>query len=211
MTKSVNKRLLILLAAFVLVLGGMWALRGTFASMVNYNDGVEKKLEGEQQYYVALQYWNGSGYVSLLGDNAQQPFTDGSAMCPGRSEIAYLQVTNNEKFPIDTILSLDVTSSGFDNTISYAVLEGDWVDKPDHPASWSEFAAKANGSKVLSVAKHELQKLEPLAAGETRWLAVCIHMDESATSAYQNKRMEMKFDLRMNANYKPGDVPANND
>ncbi|MBE5813682.1 MAG: hypothetical protein E7320_00560 [Clostridiales bacterium] len=208
MTKSVNKRLLILLAAFVLVLGGMWALRGTFASQVNYN-GPEEKLIGSR-YAVELQYWNGSDYVSLLGDNAQQPFTDGSAMCPGRSEIAYLRVTNNEKFPIDTILSLDVTASGFDSTISYAVLEGDWVNNPNQPASWSEFATKANGSKVLSVAKHELLKLEPLAAGETRWLAVCIHMDESATSAYQNKRMEMKFDLRMNANYKPDEDPANN-
>lgn len=208
MTKSVNKRLLILLAAFVLVLGGMWALRGTFASMVNYEGG-EEKLAGKQ-YNVALQYWNGSEYVSLLGDNAQQPFTDGSAMCPGRSEIAYLQLTNNEKFPIDTILSLDVASSGFDSTISYAVLEGDWVNNQEHPASWSEFSDRANGSKVLSVAKHELQKLEPLPAGETRWLAVCIHMDENATSAYQNKRMEMKFDLRMNANYEPGVDPINN-
>lgn len=208
MTKSVNKRLLILLAAFVLVLGGMWALRGTFASMVNYNDA-EQKLEGER-YNMALQYWNGSEYVSLLGDNAQQPFTDGSAMCPGRSEIAYLRLTNNEEFPIDTTLSLDVTASGFDNTISYAVLEGDWVNNQERPASWSDFAARANGSKVLSVDKHELQKLEPLPARETRWLAVCIHMDESATSAYQNQRMEMKFDLRMNANYKPGEDPINN-
>lgn len=209
MTKSVNKRLLILLAAFVLVLGGMWALRGTFASMVNYS-GNKEELTGNR-YAVELQYWNSSDYVSLLGDNAQQPFTDGSAMCPGRSEIAYLQLTNNEKFPIDTILSLDVASSGFDSTISYAVLEGDWVNNPDHPASWSKFAAQANGSKVLSVAKHELLKLKPLAAGETRCLAVCIHMDESATSAYQNKRMEMKFDLRMNADYEPGVVPVNND
>ena len=125
MTRLVNKRLLILLAALVLVCGGMAALSGTFASSVNYN-GPETEVIGDT-FNVDLQYWNGKNYVSLLKGN-DQPFSDSSLWCPGRSELVYLRLISEEKFPINAYLSLKVENNGFDDKLSYAVLEQDGED-----------------------------------------------------------------------------------
>ncbi len=207
MTRLVNKRLLILLAALVLVCGGMAALSGTFASSVNYN-GPETELIGDT-FNVDLQYWNGKNYVSLLKGN-DQPFSDSSLWCPGRSELVYLRLISEEKFPINAYLSLKVENNGFDDKLSYAVLEQDLLSaSASHPTSWADFAASAKGTKVLTGNEtHQLLSAEPLMTEQ--YLALCIHMDESATSEYQNKQLSMNFVLRMDADFMPGSEPATN-
>lgn len=207
MTKSINKRLLILLAALVLVCGGMAALNGTFAAQVD-TSGSATELIGKA-FQADLQYWNGAEYVSLL-NGTSQPFTEASKWCPGRSEIVYLKLISNESFPINSTLSLEVDESGFDDTISFAVLPQDLLtDTTAHPTSWAAFASAANGAAVLAEGVHELMKVEPLMPGEeqAQYLALCMHMDESASSEYQNKQLSMKFTLRLDAEYEPGYDP----
>lgn len=207
MTRTVNKRLLILLAAFVLVCGGMIALRGTFASQVEYTDSNKVELDGKS-FNVDLQYWNGTDYVSLFAGNAQ-PFSDTSLWCPGRSEIVYLRLVSEENFPINAVLSLKVGNNGFDDVISYAVMQQDLLaDSAAHPTSWSDYVSRTEGAKVLAGnTTHELLEVTPLT--DSQCLALCLHMDESATSQYQNKQLSMNFALRLDADYEPGSDPAN--
>ena len=207
MTKSVNKRLVILLTVLVIACGGLFALNGTFAGRVTY-DNEQVVLTGEN-FNVNLEYLNGGSYVSLFSGNAQ-PFPENSKWCPGRSEIVYLKLSNAEAFPVDCSLSLKVKDSGFDDVISYAVIAKELVPGSEaHPTSWEDFVSKAaNGAAVLADGTHQLTERQTLMPGDERFLALCMHMSEEATSQYQNKQMNLQFALRTNANYEPGAIPG---
>ncbi len=206
MTKK-SKKLFLLIALVVLAVG-VTAMSGTFATGVSYT-GSETTLEGENAFDVDVQYIHSNSgateYADLLSTTA---FSDSSKWCPGRTEIIYLKLTNNEAFPINCTVDLNVTESAFDNVLSYSVLKDDLLsnNKANHPASWADYVEKANQQpKVLSKGKHTLLEKETLPVGNPPcYLALAIHMDENATNDYENKVMKMNFSLRFDANYAPG-------
>ncbi len=206
MSKTVSKKLVLLMVALAILCVGFIALSGTFATQVAYTG--EKTELTDSDFNVGLMYLSGNGYANLLGDGSQA-FPDSSLWCPGRSEIIYLKVINNEAFPVDCTLTLNVTSTGFDDVLSYAVFPAQLIPGDEqHPTSWTDFVSRTSGSSVLSKAAHTLLPTTLLAPGDVTYLALCIHMDENASSAYQNKTLNMNFALRTNADYQPGTVPA---
>ncbi len=204
-----SKKLVMLLALALLALG-LAALSGTFASTVDYN--TEKKNVAENKsYYVDVQYVHSNSgtaeYADLLNTTA---FSDSSKWCPGRTEIIYLKLTNKEAFPINCTVDLNVTESEFDSVLSYSVMEGDLLynNKENHPTSWADYVSKAgNLSTVLSKGKYTLLEEETLIGNAPCYLALAIHMDENATSEYENKTLKMNFILRYDAMYEPGEIP----
>lgn len=208
MTKSVNKRLVILLAVLVIACGGLFALNGTFAGQVTYDD--EQVVLTDGNFNVDLEYLSGGSYVSLFSGNAQ-PFPESSKWCPGRSEIVYLKLSNAEAFPVECSLSLKVKDNGFDDVISYAVITEELVPGSEaHPGSWADFVSRAaDSAAVLADGIHQLTDLQLLMPGDKCYIALCMHMSEEATSQYQNKQMNLQFALRTNANYQPGANPGN--
>lgn len=209
MKTSLVKRLGILLAALVVLGGGMLALNGTFATQVDYT-GEETVLGNGQEFNVSLEYVKDGEYVSLF-DNAQ-PFSDSSKWCPGRSEIVYLKLSNNELFPINCTLALNVNETEFDDQLQYAILPVNlFADDAHHPASWSEFVQVTEKSAaVLAHGEHLLiEEKTLLNPGENnaQYIALCIHMNEEADSSYQNKKLSMNFSLRLDANFEPGYNP----
>ena len=212
MTKK-SKKLFLLIALVVLAVG-VTALSGTFASTVDYNTEKEDVAENKS-YDVDVQYVHSNSgsteYADLLSTTA---FSDSSKWCPGRTEIIYLKLTNNEAFPINCTVDLNVTESEFDSVLSYSVMEGDLLynNKENHPTSWADYVSKAgNLSTVLSEGKHTLLEKETLVGNTPCYLALAIHMDENATSEYENKTLEMNFILRYDAMYEPGKIPGRPD
>lgn len=211
MTKK-SKKLFLLIALVVLAVG-VTALSGTFATGVNYNDA-ETKLDTNESYAVDVQYVHSNSgnteYADLLSTTA---FSDSSKWCPGRTEIIYLKLTNNEAFPINCTVDLNVTDSQFGSVLSYSVLKDDLLsnNKANHPASWADYVEKANQQpKELFKGKHTLLEKETLLGSDAPcYLALAIHMDENATNDYENKVMKMNFSLRFDADFKPGFVPVN--
>ena len=207
MTKK-SKKLFLLIALIVLAVG-VTALSGTFATDVSYT-GSGTTLEGETNFNVDVQYVHSNSgsteYADLLTTTA---FSDSSKWCPGRTEIIYLKLTNKEAFPINCTVDLNVTKSEFDSVLSYSVLKGDLLynNKENHPTSWADYVEKANQQlNELSEGKHTLLEKETLPVGNAPcYLALAIHMDENATSEYENKTLEMNFILR----YDAMDLPAN--
>jgi hypothetical protein len=185
----------------------MLAMNGTFATRVEYT-GDKTVLDNSKNFAVSLEYIKDGRYVSLFGD--AQPFSASTKWCPGRSEIVYLKMCNNEQFPVNCTLALNVAENGFDEQLQYAILPADLSSgEVQHPASWSEFVqATQKNATVLAQGAHLLMdEKTPLNPGETKCLALCIHMNEGADSSYQNKKLSMDFSLRLDADFEPGVDP----
>ena len=210
MLKARSSRSVFLSSAILVLALGVMLIGGTFAWGVNYaeNDQAEE-LTGNQGYHVDLQYrMKDSEYASLIGTNAAA-FTSDMLWCPGKTEIVYLKLKNEEAFPVDCTLSLYVTNTGFDNTLTYAVIEELTPSSEDHPKNWSEFKDMANGDTVLSQGNHTLFTRQPLAPSSGEYdLALAIHMAEDASSDYQRAEMYFNFKLQVEANFGPGATPA---
>lgn len=218
MTNAGNKKLLALLVTLVLLASGLIAMGSTFAGQVNYNDAMVdlNTNENVMTYKVDIECYDPSAtgndpYAISLMTNADVFTGSNVYWCPGKTEIVYLRITNNEKFPIDCSLDMNVKESGFDNVLSYAVIAEDLkTGTVTHPANWSKFVEAASVSDTLAIGNDENLLFEnaPIEAGGVRYYAVAMHMDEKATSEYQGKTLKMTFDFRVNANYQTGDTPS---
>jgi len=204
-TKYIKLRILLLTLALVCI--GILVLNGTFATAVDKTTTQQQPpLEEGQDYNVDLLYASvpnaaDTSKVSLLGSNGASVFTSNMLWCPGKTEIAYLTLKNNEQFPVEVTLSLNVTSNGFDNQFSYAILQ----ENKEQPTSWTDFVNKSiSGKTTLTAGSHELKTIT-LVTGESAPLTLAIHMEEDTSSEYEQKSLAFVFNLRTDANYEPGE------
>jgi len=218
MLKARRRKPLFLSAAILAILLGTVLVGSTFASGVDYD--TEEKGDPGSNYKVAFEYHNGAdSYVPMENSAA---LTEDMLWCPGKTEIVYLKLTNNELFPVDCSLKLNVTQNDFDGMFTYAVIENDLKSSPaDHPSNWGDFRDAASKTGTLSVGEHNLRNGNPenhedvilLSPGSSRCMAVAIHMSEKASSDYASpknneKTMNFKFVLQVNANFMPGETPV---
>lgn len=212
MTKK-SKKFFLLIVLVILAVTGL-ALGGTFATEETLTlTGEKNQLEDGKNFNVSAEFIHSNngdaGYTDLLNAPA---FHDAAKWCPGRTEIIYLRLTNEEAFPVSATVQMHVTETGFDDVLSYAVIEEDLLanNKAAHPTSWDAYAQKAGNENVhvLAKATHTLMDKVTLIPDQPRYLALAIHMDESATSRYEKKDLNMHFSLRYDANYAPGETPG---
>ncbi len=201
----------LLLTAIVLML--VMAVGGVFASQVmRTGDAPEADTDtANMSYKVTLQ----SGLDNAKTDAIKNGvFTSSTAWCPGRTEIAYLTLTNNEFFPVEVDLSLVHINNGFDSYLDYALLLPGQTLKPhQHNAeNWNAFEtlAVANGaaSKLPTSGTLPLLTDKTLNSGESYTFAFAIHMDEGTPDEYQNKSMYFEFGLTVTADYETGVDPT---
>lgn len=224
-----------LLSAIVIVMAmGVMLVGNTFASDVDYTEPeVElRNVEGYENtdYNVVLKFSKSKGNSTYTPMNANNHAFDNSTLwCPGRTEIVYLEVVNQEEFPVDFTLSLkkaDIEGErSFGSTLSYAAIDDDLKNKNmnQHPTSWLTYKStaenlvkaedekdKENTERVGTLTgEHCLLYREPLnSPGAAHYLALAIHMDEKADSNYMNAVMDLQFVLTVEANFKPGETPA---
>lgn len=206
MTNAGNKKLLALLVTLVLLAAGLIAMGSTFATQVDL-DGKDGVSTDSGFNVIVNAYENGQYSKTLQADAAF--FTSDASWCPGYTQILYFSVTNNEAFPVKTAMNMNVTKSGFDNMLSYAVVPQDLkAEDAAHPDNWADFVKMAGESEELKLNSNTVFSNIDMAPGETRYYALGIHMSEQASSHYQNKMMDMNFSFRVDANSTPGS-PAN--
>jgi len=198
----------------LVLLAGALLVGATFAERVELTGAVEKMQQGTDafDYQVELSYYDKTAgdYRSLLEPEAS--FTQGMFWCPGRTEIAYLKVSNGEEFPVKVTLTMDAERvkdaqgkdvQDFGSTLSYAVLDQQEHDQPLAFASWDDLKASA---KPLTIGKgHSVITIDPLgyATGSKHYVAIAIHMDENADNLYQNAQMNLKINMRVDSDQDP--------
>ena len=200
MTNARNKRLLVVLLALALLAGSVMALGSTFAWEIDKSkEGTP--LASTQYFNVSVKYYDGTGYnTSLL----TVPPTSGVLWCPGYTKIIYVAITNNEKFIVECSMNLIVSEHSFDDMMQFSVIAKNLKSETaSHPANWAEFTQSPNSAQILSEGSHTIFPLTAIAPGDTAYYALAIHMDERATSKYQNLSLDMKFQLTVNSNDAP--------
>lgn len=201
MRNAGNKKLRLVLLALALLSLSMVALGGTFADPNRLDRGETTATPfdsnpNELKYNVAINYSDtkdGTQLNLLTG----KPYA-GTFWCPGFTKIIYITVANNEPFPVECFLDLKVTENGFDDMMTYAVIN------PTNTAeysNWQEFlkAADVNGTLQQSDNSYSIFKDEYLKHHENAVYAVGIHMSEEATNKYQNEQLVLNFDFRVEA------------
>ncbi len=202
-----SKKVILLLALLVLALGTA-LLSGTFAANVDYSTEKIALTDEKGNYNVDVEYIHSNSHTADYADfMTAANFSGASCWCPGRTEILYLKITNNEAFPINCSVSLNVKESGFDDTLHYAFLSRDLLTDraANHPASWADYVTAAGSSAILQKGSHPLWQQVTLLNDQPQYLAVAIHMDESASSQYENKTMLFNYVFRYDADKAPGD------
>lgn len=202
-----------------LIVAGLAVVGGTWAWGVDYTRGSKEDLlpSDNSEYNVAFQYYSGNDYTAAKATNIFSNISN-AAWCPGKTEIIYLKLENNEKFPVSCTLSLEVSNNQFDNVMSYACIKGTDLKaaNANHPPKWTEFYSMAqmnpivlkDGSNIL-VERQSLSFADT--SGDDYYLALAIHMDENASSDYMGKSMSVQLKLQVDANYLPGATPNNPD
>ena len=206
MKNAGNKRpILILLALAIILFSGM-ALGSTFASQVNKTDRQLETPDGK--YNVVVKYHDGTGYNKSL-DNKTPVLTKDIIWCPGYTKIVYFQLANKEAFPVECTLTMTAKESDLNQALTYAVLGNLQPNSANHPKSWKEVTAEKSQLKAReSVA---IIKEATLVGDGKQYCAIAIHMDENAGNQYLNKSVDIDFQLVINANYKPNDIPTPSD
>ena len=201
----------ILLVALILLAAGGLYIGSTFAY-----PGVDRNGTAEQtarDFQVAYEYTTNvfdpaAQYIPMAGN---KPFSADTLWCPGRTEIITLRIDNNEDFPVECTLKMDVSHTDFDDVLTYAVMNGRLSTEANPPRNWNEFVALAGQETVLSAGEHTLQHQALLWPdnGNEKYITLAIHMDEGASSKYASTAenpvtLAMTLNLVIDADMAPG-------
>lgn len=207
-------KFLLLLVALAILATGILALSGTFAQRPELElTGTKETLDDTTPYSITITHNDGSeDHPSLMTDGGV--LTNQVSWCPGRSEILYLECVNNEKFPVKISMTLNVDESQFGDVFSYAVVEGNLkAQGADHPDNWKAFVDRATHRGIAadkaSLPVFDNITLQPAGTDYSDYFcALGLHMSENASSEFADKNMKLSFTLTVDANYKPGEIPA---
>ena len=210
MMNAGNKRPLLLVLTLVILLCGAMALGNTFATQVNKSDSYDGQYvangDNTLNYNISLTYHTMDNNTTELPFLTSAPFAS-ATWCPGYTKVVYLTVKNNEAFPVECILTIDDGNSELGKVMSYAVIKNPASSYSD----WGTFKT-AEGCVVGHLSDENPTVFDypaalPLTAGNTQTYALAIHMDEEANNTHQKLKMEMSFNLTINADYSSGFNP----
>ena len=218
-----RKRTIFILLAVLVLAAGIVMAGNTFATQVDKTSEKETAYTGADSYDVDIAYYTGKDaagnpqYQSLKTKDAT--FSQGMIWCPGRTEIAYIKITNHELFPVECAPILVTTvpeneSVELGNVLKFAVKNGLATPAAMNAANWQAFLSQAEVSGKLTAGKYPTlkpvnnqQAMYPLAPNESACFALAIHMDETASDIYQEAALDLQIILDVDANYKPGVDP----
>jgi len=217
-----------------LLVAGLAVVGGTWATLATVNYGVSETAK-PHDLNVDISYFDSKGVEHSMGANTKEVFSD-RTWCPGRTEIVYLKVKNNEAFPIDMNLELVMEENQFAgaNTMTMAWLTerdlsqlktkiaacSDWIDFCDAVGVQVANKRQQNTGVVIpdqiTVLKKSKGEAEKILSGHNQnlveanneyYVALAIHMAESATSTEAGKTMSVKFKWQANSNEFPTTQP----
>ena len=159
--------------------------------------GVNKIQAGNLN--VELEMYDGSRYVNISKNPAPIFGSDTSTVAqnknldtlwePGKTQIAYLAIKNEGNLALKYKVALNVTNPA-DGKNLYKVME--YAIAPDAKGgmtapAWTSGKSVGTGTQLVS------DNDVSLAAGDTHYFALLVHMDEQAGNEYQGGKVD--FDL----------------
>ena len=232
MSKARHGKSTFFIVMMSLLICGMLAIGATYAYDWATN---EKQSLASGKYNVELQSYlpkangEGSDFQKIaLYENRNESntglnaFPEDAFWCPGRTEIAYLRLVNNEEFVVRCTVDLDVLASTLGKELDYAVLNGNHtIGLPTNVTNWQSFltAAEDNGkSGDLTQGKKNLLAAVEIPAKDTDNdltndknfvdFALAIHMDEQAGNENKKSAVQIYFDVTTDAYYTPSTTAA---
>lgn len=210
MMQTGRKKTVFILAALIVLALGVALVGNTLATGINRENGANV-IDASSDYKVDFQYYDFNAETPAYKDAktaSQNDITEGMFWCPGRTEIVYLRLDNQQVFPVEATLSVNVSGSGFGDTLTYAVVTG--KAHKDHSNNWNGFYNQATQKGTLKTSnqytlldKHLLSLDGADADADECYIAVAIHMDENASNEYKNDTLNISFKLQIDANYTP--------
>ena len=207
-------RLMLLLLAAALLVTGALAFGGTFAieeKLVLTGD--ETKLDDTVAFDVSIMQVYPNGAQPLMVDGAVEAWQ--VDWCPNRSEIVYLQLQNNEDFPVEVTLKMNVKALKHHGMFAYAAVPG-ITEGTNTYSNWEKFAAAAAHTDNLEngASLYVMDKV-------TMWpnsvytCALGLHMNKEATAPTdetdeKEPLMSLGFTFTVNAN-EPGTLTVDNE
>ena len=191
MTKQKSTKKTLLTSVLSLVLCMALLIGATFAWFTdNVTSANNKIVAGNLD--VQLLMHDGNDYVDIsdsedpiFGSNTVATNSTNTLWEPGKTQIAYLAIKNNGSLALRYSVALDVenVSKNLYEVMKYAITSDAQYDaKP----AWT-------GGNAVVVGTQAVSNGVSLGAGETRYFALSIHMDEEAGNQYQGG--EVNFDL----------------
>ena len=193
--RSLLTSLLALALCLVLFVGSTFAWFTDSAST-----GVNRIVAGELKVDLLL-YRNGA-YSSIKneegalfgGENslvAQNDPTD-TLWEPGKTQIVFLAVKNLGSLALKYQLLIDTQDLGLCGALEYAVMTGAGPENVNAAEMrWSEYEEAADQTGFLPAGRTLAASGDLLEANESDLIALILHMDENAGSAYQGKSVEL--------------------
>ena len=160
--------------------------------------GVNKIQAGNLN--VELEMYDGSRYVNISKNPDPIFGSDTSTVAqnknldtlwePGKTQIAYLAIKNEGNLALKYKVALNVTNPA-DGKNLYKVME--YAITPDAKGTDTTAPAWVSGKSVAEGTQLVSDPDVPLAAGDTHYFALLVHMDEQAGNDYQGGKVD--FDL----------------
>lgn len=190
-----------------LMMAGLAVVGGTWATGALY-DGEASDVPQGTSYAVELKYYDGgNGYVSTAGNDVN--YFGNDPWCPGKTQIVYLKVENNEDFAVNATVRLNVGQSTLDDGVmEYAFYTADQSlhDDSSKPSNWNEFKTRAGAGVGVLKENQSYEMIHQVgldAAKNAEYIALAIHMKESASNSNQNKSMSLGFSMQIDSLFAP--------
>lgn len=209
MSKARHGKSTFFVVMMTLLICGVLAIGATYAydTYENYTSVETQQTVTYQDVKFDLKIRKNGNYVSMLGENGAKAFTSDILWEPGKTEIVYLRVENNENDKkINCRVALEVPESTFGDALQYAVIKADTI--PAGIDNWNEFNSAADKKGTLqktgstnawyefwnrtSVENVLLDSTEIVAEGWQDFI-LAIHMREDAGNDVKNASMSLDF------------------
>lgn len=207
MTKNKSNKQALLLSALALLMCVFMLVGSTFAWFSDDISSQSNKIVAGT-LDVQLLLHDGYDYVDI--SNSTTPiFSDGTVAQnnngstlwePGKTQVAYLAIKNNGSLALKYSIGLDVknVSKNLFEVMQYDVVEN---------AQYRSVNSWTNGH-ALELGNQMLFKDVSVGVGETKYFALCVHMDEDAKNEYQGG--EVNFTLNILAKQSTSESDAFN-
>ena len=205
--------MLLLLAAALLVTGAL-VFGGTFAIEEKLVlTGEETKLDDTVAFDVSVQQVYPDSNLPLMVNGAVKAWQ--VEWCPNRSEIVYLQLQNNEDFPVEVTLKMNVESAYSDDMFSYVAVPG-ITESTNTCGNWETFAeSAAHAGSIENNGSLYVIKEVTMWPNSTYNCALGLHMNKEATAPTREadkdiSLLSLGFTFTVNAN-EPGTLTVGNE
>lgn len=194
MTKNKSTQHALLLSSLALLMCVFMLIGSTFAWFSDDISSQSNKIVAGV-LDVQLLLHDGSDYVDI--SNSTTPiFSDGSIAQnnngstlwePGKTQVAYLAIKNNGSLALKYSIGLDVKNVSKN---LFEVMLYDVVDNAQYGSvnSWTSEFPLRTGNQML------FQDVS-VGVGETKYFALCVHMDENAKNEYQGGEVDFTLNI----------------